>query len=279
MGYVCVFVFLGIGIFHTGGVLSQSVLDPALAFVASINARGKAFTTDNLGNIYLIGGNVLEKYSPEGRPLKTFTQKTAGNITFVDVSDPLKILVFYRDVQQIVILDNFLSIRSTPISLEALGFRNISLVCTSREGGFWMFDTQNKELIRIQNNLTPAVQSGNLIQQTGVPIQPIFMLEYQNSVYLCDTTHGILVFDRYGTYHKTLPCKPVTQFQIQGEKIIYYVPAEKKMKSYNMRTLEMSEMVFAMNMDKKIIDARTEKEKLYLLTEKMINIYYVKNEK
>src|SRR5271157_882697 len=87
----------------------------------TIKAQISFMTTDNLGNLYVLVNNELKKFDSQGNLLKTFSDKSHGNINFVDVSDPLKILLHFRDFHQLLFLDNTLSVKSDPILLDGLG--------------------------------------------------------------------------------------------------------------------------------------------------------------
>jgi hypothetical protein len=90
--------------------------------VCKIPFTGGAFTTDNLQNIYLYHGNSIRKYSPQGQLLYNYSDKSYGAITSVDVNDPLKMLVFYKDFPEIVLLDNTLSQNGNPFSPSDVGY-------------------------------------------------------------------------------------------------------------------------------------------------------------
>src|SRR5687768_7815077 len=64
------------------------------------------FTNDNLSNLYLINGEEIIKYSPTGKQLLKYSNKRFGNITTIDATNALKILLYYKDFQQLVFLDN-----------------------------------------------------------------------------------------------------------------------------------------------------------------------------
>src|SRR5882757_5489675 len=70
------------------------------------------FTVDNLGNIYVLSkDNRLKKLSPQGDSLAVFNDvRRYGQIASVDATNPLKILVFYREFTTIIELDRFLNI-------------------------------------------------------------------------------------------------------------------------------------------------------------------------
>src|SRR5688572_3667151 len=87
------------------------------------------FEADNFGNIYTVKNEELCKYLPNGKRHARYSNLRYGNITSLDVSNPLKILLYYRDFQQIIFLDNQLSVNSNPVSLELLGLEQAHLVC------------------------------------------------------------------------------------------------------------------------------------------------------
>src|ERR1700690_3966530 len=76
----------------------------------TIPAKADQITTDQLGNFYIIKNDVLEKYDLKGALTKTYNNKTFGKIDLVDASNPMKVLLFYKNFSQIVFLDNTLSL-------------------------------------------------------------------------------------------------------------------------------------------------------------------------
>ena len=238
--------------------------------IKSIPTSSAGFITDNLENSYLIKKNILEKYDSEGNFQKSFSNKNLGNISSADAHDPLKILLFYQTFQQIILLDNMLAPSGNPISLDALGYNQATLACASHNNGFWIYNQLNFELIRFDQSLQKTQQTGNISQISGMEIRPNFIAEYNNNVFLNDSAKGILVFDIYGTYSKTIPLKGLMRFQVSNENI-FYVSGDK-LKSYDIKILKESETSLPST---EVLDARTEKEKLYLLKQKSLDIYSV----
>ena len=214
---------------------------------------------------------MVEKYSPEGDFLKSYSDNNLGRISLFDATNPLKLLVFYEPFQQMSILDNMLAPSADPIQFQSLGYNQVSLICSSHNNGTWIYDKQNSELIRFDQGFLKTSQTGNISQQLLAEINPDFLLEQNNKVFLNDSTKGILVFDIYGTYNKTIPLKGLHHFQIDNDLIIFF--KDGNLNSYNMKTLEEGKISFP---ESQILDARTEKEKLYLLKQKSLDIYNVK---
>jgi hypothetical protein len=245
-------------------------LESKFNLLKSIPTKSLGFTTDNLENSYLFNKNILEKYNSEGTFQKSFSNKNLGAISFVDAQDPLKILLFYKTFQQIVFVDNMLAQYGNAISLDALGYNQVNLACTSHNNGFWIYNQQNFEMVRFDQNLKINQQTGNISQISGRQINPNFIIEQNNNVFLNDSSTGILVFDIYGTYNKTIPIKGLLHFQVNNEQIIYQ--SELKLKSYNIKTLQETEILLP---SAEVLGVRTEKEKLYLLKQKSLDIYSV----
>lgn len=225
-------LFLALLVAFSANCFSQTKFN----LITTINAESDFFTTDNLSNVYVVKANELTKYDKTGKQLYRYSNKNFGNITFVDASNMLKILVFYKDFLQVVFLDNTLSANGDPINMEELGFQRSQLVCSSNNSGMWIYDQQNFELIRLDQNLLKTQQTGNLSATLNMEIQPNFLLEYDNKVYLNNPATGVLIFDVYGTYYKTIPVKDALRFQPIGD-LVYFI-SDKKVKSYNTKTTE-----------------------------------------
>lgn len=248
--------------------------DSKFKLIKSISVSSNSFTTDNLGNIYIINGTTLSKYDSEGNLLKSYSNKNYGNISSMDVTNPMKLIVFYESFQYIILLDNMLTPSSEPVSLEVLGYNQTSLACSSHNNGLWIYNKQNFELIRFDQNFLQTNKTENITRQVMNEVNPNFLIEQNNKVFLNDFSKGIFVFDIYGTYSKTIPLKGLGSFQISNDDIIYF--KDGKLKSYNMKTLSEAEINLPTT---ETLFARSEKEKLYLLKQKSIDIYHAESEK
>lgn len=184
--------------------------------------KNQKVIVDGFGNIYLINNSQINKYKSDGTFFKTFSIKRYGDIFDVDVTNPLKIQVFYKDFQQIIFLDNQLSESNASISLEKISYEQCGLTCSSANNSFWIFNKQNNELIRLNNDLEPFIKTGNLKRILEIDISPNFMREHNGYLYLNCPKEGILVFDIFGTYYKTIPIKNLKEFIVQNSNIIYF---------------------------------------------------------
>ena len=73
------------------------------------------FTVDNLDNIYILNSrNQIKKYNASGDSVAIFNDvKKFGKATLVDVSNPLKVVLYYKDFATVVMLDRFLNVLNT----------------------------------------------------------------------------------------------------------------------------------------------------------------------
>ena len=236
-----------------------------------IYIQGNYFTTDNLGACYLVDGDEMTKYDENGTVFKKFSIKAFGKIESIDASNPLKVLLYYKDFAKIIYLDNTLSLNGNPIDLEDVELTQASLACSSHDNGIWLYNQQKFEILRLDQNLKTAQQSGNLNQLLGVDIQPNFLCEYNNSVYLNNPKTGILVFDIFGTYVKTIPIPSLKNFQVSNNAI--YFLRDNKMVAYDLKITEETEQSLIENNYKEL---RTEKGALYLKSDEVIDIFHVK---
>lgn len=206
--------------------------------VATIPIQADFFTTDKQGNIYVVKANELSKYNKSGKLLYKYSNKNLGNIDFVDASNMLRLLLFYKNFTQAVFLDNTLTLSGDPVSLDKIGFQQAQLMCTSYNNGMWLYNQQNLELVRLTQAFSKTQETGNLSILLNTTLQPTVLIEYDNNVFLNNPATGILLFDIYGTYYKTLPIKNVQFIQPLGN-LVYY-KNNNKIQAYNIKTTEES---------------------------------------
>ena len=179
------------------------------------------FTVDNLGNIYTVREDELIKYLPNGKLFARYSNLKLGSISSVDVTNPLKILLYYRNFQQIIFLDNQLSVNSNIVALDRVGLEQTDLVCAGSNNSFWVYNKQNNELVRFNENSEKIAATGNLKQILQTELYPNYMLEHNNYLYLNCPETGIYVFDIFGAFSKIISIKDLKQFQV-NENLIYY---------------------------------------------------------
>jgi hypothetical protein len=204
-----------------------------------IRFEGEILVTDQFGHYYEVSNNEIKKYSLDGELICVYSENVIGTIANVDVTNPYKVMVFFRDFGNIIILDNTLSPTSEEIDLSDINSSETSLACKSYNNGFWYFNFIQFQLVRLSKELNEINTSGNLTNLLNLNVRPNYIVEYNNRVYLNDPKNGILVFDIYGTYLKTIPILGLNTFQVK-EKYIVYVNAKNQVETYDFFTLEQT---------------------------------------
>jgi hypothetical protein len=180
------------------------------------------YQVDRIGNVYYYDAkNILTKYETNIHRYTKFADLKNGKISSIDVSNPLRVLVFYAD-QGVV---KFLDVNLTEIN--SLQIRNtypdgwVSAVASSNNNGLWMYDNLNRRLLKLDEQLNIVFQSGDLYLVLSKKINPSTIVEYHDELFMVDKKNGIFVFDLFGGYKKTIPIFVDDVLQIETNKIYY----------------------------------------------------------
>lgn len=240
-----------------------------------LNLSGDLIRSDELGNVFLIKDNQLTKFNPSGEKTHTYSNLQYGDISFIDTHDPFKILIYYQAFGRIEFLDHTLSLASSSIDLNRLYAIPPTLVCASYQGAFWVYDPINFELIRINQSLEINERSGNLQQVTGYNLNPDYLLERDNYLYLNDPMTGILIFDKYGTFYKVIPVPGLHSFQVFNNRIIYIT--EDGINMYNTKLNELSSTALPWEGARSVsVCLSLSPQRLYMLGEEKLFFYEIK---
>lgn len=252
--------------------LLLAMQQPEFRLITHIPSEAYYLTTDNLGNAYVMtNGHDLNKYKSDGGYLTTQNFKASGLITSVDVSNTLQVNLFYKALNKVIILDNVLAFRGE-VQLRNLGIVQATACARSFDNGLWVFDASDVLLKKIDKDLKQVTeQSANvrLLVQKGTTLAPDFIVDDATRVYVNNPETGILVFDVFAQYIKTIPLKGLHHFQVNGHELIYYKNGQ--LHRYNLRTAIQIPIELPDTTD--VLDARLEKERLYLLKKNGLTLY------
>lgn len=174
-----------------------------------------SYNADRLGNIYYIDSkNGLNKFEPSIKRYTRYADMRSGKISSIDVTNPLRIVVFYEGQSVAKFLDiNLTEINSFDIrSNYSEGW--ISLVASSNNNGLWMYDNVNRKIIKLGEQFNTQFSSGDLYLVLSKKINPSLLIENSDELFLCDTTIGIFVFDLFGGYKRMLPAASEEYYNI-----------------------------------------------------------------
>lgn len=164
------------------------------------------FTVDNLGNIYIIYENgQLKKLNEQGDSVGVFNDmRRYGKLHSVDVSNPLKVLLYFKDFGTILILDRFLNSRSA-IDLRRLGMFQVKAIGQAYDNGIWVFDEQESLVKRIRDDGTLIDQFSDFRMIFDSMPSPSYISDHHRQLYLYDPAMGLYVFDYFGSFRRRLP--------------------------------------------------------------------------
>ncbi len=163
---------------------------------------GTQLYADPNGNIYLVNGSKLSKLDENGKLLRSFDDSFLGDITSVDVDNPLKIMVFYRESGKIVFLDDRLSPVMAALDLFSHGYTSVTLAAYSTDNLIWLYDAAAHELICM--DFYCKEKSRNKLNFSD--FEPSQLLACQEkSLLMNNPDDGIYLFDAFGTLVQRIP--------------------------------------------------------------------------
>ncbi|MGM0497010.1 MAG: hypothetical protein ACQESJ_03775 [Bacteroidota bacterium] len=239
--------------------------------VDSVKISGDHFKVDILGNIYWTKNNTLNKYSPDTREITEYTNTTLGKIEKYDVSNPLKILIYYDTHNQILYLDKNLAEIISPLSLDQTNIPDVYAVCTSHRGGFWILNPVSQKIEHYNENLRITTESSTfteLFKEDNIKIQ---LTEKNNKLYCFIEDCCLWTFDLYGNYLKKHPLKNVNNIQIINGNIFYFY--KSTLNKYNINTLEKDTLAIPAKRNEWENVKTAENGLIYTLKDQKVYIY------
>ena len=251
-------------------MISTSAQETKLELIKKVSLTANFIEVDNIGNLYTIHEGEIIKRDLMGKQLMKNSSLAFGNISALDASNALKMLLYFKDLSQVIYLDNQLSARGDRLELDFMGYNQTIAICRSYNDGVWLYDQTTFELTRLNEQLEPSAQSGNLNQILGFVPEPNYIREYNNWVYLNDPQQGVLVFDWYGSYTKNIPIKGLRKFVIKANQLYYL--KDNSLQSYNLNTAQFAEIKLT---EDGILDFSIFEDKLLLISKNELIVYRI----
>lgn len=195
---------------------------------------------DGFGNCFYVQNNVVHK-KVESSVLQ-YQNLSLGKITKVDITNPLKIIVFYKDFNSVVVLDNQLN------EIQRINFSNLNtpLVVTaigiSGQNKLWIFNSLNQQIGLY--DLTNANY-----QNLSVPIKDEFSyyqtdFNYFHWISRDGQWNTCTIFGRFFLNGKMDDSKPIQLLDINKtlttENDLIYIKDVKQNLSYQIEIVEKS---------------------------------------
>lgn len=178
------------------------------------------FTVDNLDYVYLLTGtDQLKKYNAAGDSVAVFNNvKKYGKVSLIDASNPLKVLLYYKDFSTIVILDRLLSVRNT-IDLRKQGIFQVNAVAQSYDNNVWVFDEGDSKLKKINDEGKLLQETPDFRQLFSQAPKAKIICDQDGFVYLYDPALSVFVFDYYGAIKNKILITDWADFKVVGKFI------------------------------------------------------------
>ncbi|MGI9159321.1 MAG: hypothetical protein ACR2K1_06180 [Saprospiraceae bacterium] len=195
--------------------------DDSLRQVLSLAVRADFAVTDPLGNLYVISPEMaVEKYAPDGRLLTRYTQNRLGRPALLDVTNPLKVLVWYADFRTVVWLDRSLTSLGE-LNLIDAGYPEVRTVGAAQDGSLWLYDEAGFRLRKISADGRPLFESQDMNLLFDQTLQISGIRENETGVLVAEARYGALQFDPYGQYARAVTLPGVKQFVLKGREVLF----------------------------------------------------------
>ncbi|PAM92103.1 hypothetical protein B4N84_25150 [Flavobacterium sp. IR1] len=247
-------------------VFAQTKITPTPISNLKINADN-FLGYDSFGYYYQIKNNVFSKI--KGKETFEYKNVSLGNITKVDILNPLKIVLFYEDFNSVVLLDNQLnkiteinfSQNTVPIVVSAIGMstQNQLWVYNALNQQIGLFDYLKNEYKTVSTPLTENIQ----YYQTD--FNTFFWIDKNNNRFSCD------IFGKTTSQGKTPDFDTIEiinpqQYIFSKNNLLYY----NVMKEPNLNVISKIEVL------EKTFDKFCYKDQiLSIFTSKEISIYKI----
>ena len=237
------------GVVLTIGACSSSkktAVDPSeMSF--DIKVHPYLVEVDNLGRIYVVDDkNKIINYAPDLVENYRYANKRSGNLTSLDVTNPLKITAFFDDFNKVKVLDNTLTIISE-LDLSDK-FADVTACASSNDGNLWIFDPVQFKLLKVDDGGNVLLETSNVNDIGMVDVHVSDIRERGNYVVLCDRDKGFYFFDNLGQYIYSYEAKGVLSFQFDGRNVYYFTATG--LKNYSVKFKEKQMMGYPTEMNK-----------------------------
>jgi hypothetical protein len=204
--------------FITSAVQGQA--DTSFKLLRTINGDIVSFTVDNLDNIYVLNSrNQVKKLNANGDSVAIFNDvKRFGQATLIDVSNPLKVLLFYKDFATVVVLDRFLNVVNS-IDLRKQNILQAKAIAQSYDNKIWVFDELESKLKKVDEDGKLLSETPDFRQLFGQAPTPQKIFDQDQYVYLYDSTQSVFVFDYYGALKNKILISGWQNFKVTGKYI------------------------------------------------------------
>jgi hypothetical protein len=173
-------------------------------------------------NAYVISQkNEILSFDWQGKSIGKYSNDRLGQAAKIDASNPSSIVIWYPDFHTIVWLDVSLT-ETARLDLRKIDLANVQTLAAGSDQSLWVYDDQNFQLKNVNSQGKIQFSSQFLNQAIGQVPKPTGLQEFDQQIFMGDSTVGFYVFDKFGQYQKTIPAAIVHDFQVADNKLRYF---------------------------------------------------------
>ncbi len=199
--------------------LSQETITTQL--IDSISLNADVFVgVDDFENYYYTKGNTFYKKTNE--TVYSYTNTQLGEIASVDITNPLKILLFYRDFTTIVLLDNRLNELTDIINFSRERFtKNITFAAISSNNNLWLYSIDDNVLSLWNYETKKTVFDSQPLSFYNFNFEANNLIsDYENCwVY---SNKEIIKFNEFGSYLATISLPKFSNIRLLENSFTYF---------------------------------------------------------
>ncbi|MDJ0645896.1 MAG: hypothetical protein QNJ57_07945 [Flavobacteriaceae bacterium] len=207
-------------LFLSAGTLTFAQKNLTLQLIDSISLDADVFAgVDDFENIYYTKGTTF--YKKTAQQTYSYANTPLGTIAAVDITNPLKILIFYRDFNTLVILDNRLNELSDRINLsDATYGKNAVFATISSNNNLWLYSLDDNVLTLWNYETKQAIFDSQPLQFYKDSFEAKNQVStYENCWLLSEKS--ILEFNEYGSFIKETALANVSMMTPYKRGFIY----------------------------------------------------------
>ena len=185
-----------------------------------------SFLLDGLGQVY--------QWSPGGTLTKLTTATDVqdvslaeprydnprlGRLSSVDLTNPIRPVLFYDETQTVVYLDRNLT-ELRVVSLVDLDLGQVDAVAYARNDALWLYAPDRQQLLLLDRQGKVVQESPNLFQLFGKPVRATELAATPQQVAFATRDGRVLLFGPFGAYRSQL-LRQARHLSVDGERVVF----------------------------------------------------------
>lgn len=223
---------------------------------------------DDFGAVYY--GKKDAFFKKNGKEITQFYDLQLGDLTEVDLINPLSILLFYKDTQTIVLLDNRLNEKQRILLNQLTPSRLIEHARLAGERRLWLHDLDQNRL-----ELYDYINNKTLISTAVLKETTSQLLSDYNFCHVV-SDRSIETYNSYGSKTSSLPIESATLIDYDFEHLVLLkegvIKVYKLDKTFRFRESEIATITI---LEKDIKTLYLKGGKLYLWHDKRVDVYKI----